>query len=130
VKVWAVGRGGLNGALVIRSPEGNPGDGHNWTRAQLPGGEPWPKLDVSPNLPGGEPWLAVAVLGPDNVWATGATFEHGAFAMHWDGKSWDTPPTPYPGDYPSSLNSLAALSPNDIWAVGTVGSSRMLVERW
>src|SRR5205085_4685762 len=67
---------------------------------------------------------------PDNVWATGATFEHGTFAMHWDGRSWDTPPTPYPGDYPSTLSSLAAIAPNDIWAVGKVGSSRMLVEHW
>ncbi len=113
--VWAVGRaasGGMTAPLVIRW------DGHIWTQVQLP------NLGLSLDL------RAVAVLGPDDVWATGGSFEHGTFAMHWDGRTWDTPPTPYPGDYPSSLNSLAPISPNDIWAVGTVGSSRLLVEHW
>jgi hypothetical protein len=52
---------------------------------------------------------------------------------HWDGTSWSIVPSPNPnGKNPiqgSRLNGIAAISANDIWAVGTNENST-LTEHW
>lgn len=79
---------------------------------------------------------SLAVISPDDMWAvggisvssnpTGQSLGH-AFIEHWNGSSWQVIDTPESKD--SSLNSLVAISANDIWAVGSAGSSP-LVEHW
>jgi hypothetical protein len=59
---------------------------------------------------------AVADLGPSNAYAVGSD---AGVAYHWDGAAWSTLTLPDPGFAPSSI---AAVSPTDIWLVGS-GSS-------
>jgi hypothetical protein len=70
----------------------------------------------------------LSALSPANVWAvgTGPGAPTGGFSAHptaviehWDGTSWSVVPSPNPN--PSGNNSLgavAAVSANDVWAVG------------
>jgi hypothetical protein len=91
---------------------------------------------------------AVTALSPTDVWATGTvvggrtgglhprTFPKAAIE-HWDGTSWSivTSPNPNPGGA-STLQGIAAISANDIWAVGAFGgtsavpSEFTLTEHW
>jgi hypothetical protein len=91
---------------------------------------------------------SVTALSPTNVWATG-TVAGGktggrepktipkAAIEHWDGTSWSivTSPNPNLGG-PSTLQGIAAISANDVWAVGTSGgagvvpSEKTLTEHW
>jgi hypothetical protein len=54
--------------------------------------------------------------------------------MRWDGATWNIVQTPNPGTELNHLNSVAALSTNDVWAVGlstnTFGASQTLVIHW
>jgi hypothetical protein len=91
---------------------------------------------------------SVTALSPTDVWATG-TVPDGrtggrhpttilkAAIEHWDGTSWSivTSPNPNPGGS-STLQGIAAISANDIWAVGTFGGTsvvpteKTLTEHW
>jgi hypothetical protein len=86
---------------------------------------------------------AVTALSPTNVWAVGTVevaFHHRLVAKgaieHWDGTSWSfvsSPnPTPSPGLF-GTLDGIAAISANDIWAVGernTSSGPATLTEHW
>jgi hypothetical protein len=39
-------------------------------------------------------------------------------AEHWDGLAWSVAPVPTPGIYANGLGGVAALAPDDVWAVG------------
>jgi hypothetical protein len=91
---------------------------------------------------------SVTALSPTNVWVVGTvvggktggrhptTFPKAAIE-HWDGTSWSivTSPNPNPGGA-STLQGIAAISVNDIWAVGSFGgtsvvpSEKTLTEHW
>jgi hypothetical protein len=91
---------------------------------------------------------SVTALSPTDVWATG-TVPGGrtggrhprtipkAAIEHWDGTSWSivASPNPNPGGS-STLQGIAAISANDIWAVGTFGGTsvvpteKTLTEHW
>src|SRR5262245_8123118 len=63
----------------------------------------------------------VAVVGKSEAWAVGY-FEKGdileeAFTEHWDGNAWTLVALPDLGEQ-SLLHAVAAVSPNDVWAVG------------
>lgn len=67
----------------------------------------------------------VADLGPANAWAVGQGKDARPLAEHWDGTAWSVVPVPVPA-VPSGtsfanavLSSISAVSPTDIWAVGT-----------
>jgi hypothetical protein len=53
---------------------------------------------------------------------------------HWNGMAWTILPTPIDGFLGSSLSSIAALGPDDVWAVGSASvrpsRSKALIERW
>lgn len=73
-----------------------------------------------------------------DVWAVGSRYTnspmYSTLVKHWDGTTWRNVPSPSPGRYSSSLESVDALSPTDVWAVGTYEdtqeSERTLVEHW
>jgi hypothetical protein len=87
---------------------------------------------------------SITALSPSDVWAVGTVFE--AFdpetgeptdsrpaIEHWDGSQWQEVPSPDPrpgGQGLSRLSGVAAISPTDIWAVGTPGSRNTLTEHW
>src|SRR5207244_2669724 len=64
----------------------------------------------------------VAALSASNIWAVGAYFNAGlsqTLIEHWDGATWSIVPSPNQGTtYDNYLYGVAALSANDVWAVG------------
>jgi hypothetical protein len=114
---WAVGFTG-DVAPGTSSPSGGlveHWDGTRWLIASTPGSS-------------AETLNAVAGTGPNDVWAAGAMNlgapppgGDNAFFEHFNGTSWQTVPGPF-GDFsedPVEVTALAALTPNDVWAVGT-----------
>lgn len=115
-EVWAVG--------------GYHKDADFWqTLAMRWDGARW-NMVPTPNLAPVSILNGVAALSPDEVWAVGE-FSRGkgtagggsnALMMRWDGTAWRTllgPGLPQPG----TLNAVAALSSNDVWAVGSTPDS-------
>lgn len=86
-------------------------------------GNAW-KLVTSPNVPNAASnLLAVTVLAPNDVWAAGSSSSAngqggGVVIEHWDGRSWKLVPGPDLGHQFATLESIAAVASNDIWAVG------------
>jgi hypothetical protein len=93
-----------------------------------------PRL-VDTGITGGVNALSdVAVISARNAWAVG---ENGPETLveHWDGARWTIVASPN-GQYVSSLLSVVARSPRDIWAVGESeqynggNANQALVEHW
>ncbi|MDQ2806017.1 MAG: hypothetical protein M3Z04_03720 [Chloroflexota bacterium] len=66
---------------------------------------------------------SLAVLSPSDIWTAGTTTDPAGGSVraqihHWDGTAWTNMPLPrYDGAF-DTLFALAAIAPNDIWAVG------------
>jgi hypothetical protein len=82
---------------------------------------------------------AVAVVSATDIWAVGwsfATFTgiHQTLIEQWNGTSWKVVSSPNVGTSGSTLNAVAVVSANDIWAVGSFTTSSLigqtLVEHW
>jgi hypothetical protein len=80
----------------------------------------------SPN-PAGKTYVVlngVDAVSARDVWAVGHSGDPSSIplqtlTMHWDGARWSIIPSPSPGTYNGNvLNAVAAVSPNDVWAVG------------
>jgi hypothetical protein len=68
----------------------------------------------------------VAVIAPNDAWAVGygvsSNVPYQTMTLHWDGTAWNlvaSPNVATPGYY-NALNDVAAVSSNDVWAVGGV----------
>ncbi len=95
---------------------------------------------TSPNQGNRDNWLyAVAVAGPNDVWAVGYYYDTSLNArtlvMRWDGTNWSVVPSPNVGNDDNSLRGVSVAGPNDVWAVGyymdtSLGALRTLVLRW
>jgi hypothetical protein len=94
-------------------------NGSEWTESKLPAGVNADAIDAG---------------GPDDVWAVGFrdTGDDGGGPMsqpsaaHWDGKEWKTTktpeyhfPDPAPPEETASLESVVAVSGDEVWAVGS-----------
>jgi hypothetical protein len=129
--VWAVGSAGRSTSDHVEILHWN---GTAWSVVSAPS-------------PGIEPFLSsVVALAPNNVWGVGETTGvNGSFGTgqtlieHWDGTSWSVVTSPNAGGgSPSAANELlgvAAISANDIWAVGrfldpNTNVYRTLTEHW
>jgi hypothetical protein len=87
---------------------------------------------------------ATAAIADNDIWAVGytttTTTEDGTFtvpiAEHFNGTSWSSVPTPSlaantsTGLYNAQFNGVAAVSSNDVWAVGYGGPNGALIEHW
>ncbi|MBV8607192.1 MAG: hypothetical protein JO034_06995 [Singulisphaera sp.] len=110
--VWAVGSDGRSTADQVQILHWN---GQTWSAVTAPS-------------PGLEPFLSsVVALAPNNAWAVGSTFlpinsSESALQTvieHWDGTSWSVVSSPNAGGGSTNfLNGVAAVSANNIWAVG------------
>ena len=90
--------------------------------------------------PGPDVLYGVAALSATDIWAVGQQFDYGAhlyktLTMHWDGVQWSVVPSANPSSVGSVLNAVAAISANDVWAVGQQQGKpdqipRPVVERW
>jgi len=83
----------------------------------------------------------ITVNAPDDAWAVGNTaVPSGSLIEHWDGRAWSVVQNPASAGIDparsSSLEDVAAIAPNDVWAVGEIGAtdpagpSRALLEHW
>jgi hypothetical protein len=124
---WAVG--------AWYRPASTPGtltehwDGATWTAVP------------SPNATTGYNELyGVAAIATDDAWAVGyhniANYgSEKSMALHWDGASWSIVRSANIGPNANILRGVAAVSSNDVWAVGLGNSTsnqsgRPLVEHW
>ena len=77
---------------------------------------------------------------PGHIWAVGTLLsgvtdtQASTLAEHWNGSSWSVVPSPDPGRFGNSLASVAVLSADDVWAVGsyyyTKFGTKTLIEHW
>ena len=87
----------------------------------------------------------VTAVATDDVWAVGMAFTSGvpyAVTEHWDGSAWSIVPAPNGstnpnGEAASQLVSVAAVSSNNVWAVGWTSTffnftsfQGTLIEHW
>src|SRR5258708_983260 len=83
----------------------------------------------------------VAALASNDVWAVGANYNttirrYQTLTEHWNGSSWSVVSSPNPSNLSGqvSLNSIVAISANDIWAAGDSqignGNYQTLIEHW
>src|SRR5262249_31211646 len=115
--VWAVGETDfLGGAGPNPAPEALHFDGRTWTRATVP---------APLKTPVGSGLLSVSAVAPNNVWAVGfgstgkdPRIKSTVLLEHFDGASWSIVASPVPAG--ASLSGIAAVSADDIWAVGSV----------
>jgi hypothetical protein len=70
---------------------------------------------------------SVAAVSATDVWAMGnsrnSTGRYQTLIIHWDGTQWSVVPSPNPGLFDNALNGVAAVSANDVWAVGVYFNS-------
>lgn len=99
-------------------------------------GVQWTRID-SPSPPGHVTLSDVIGFAPNNVWAVGSNDGgHSTVTMNWDGTAWSIVPSPNGGMFGDDnvLTSVAAVTPNDIWAVGYIypkgGTPRTLTIHW
>lgn len=109
--VWAVGRAG--------APLIEHWDGHTWHLV------PSPRVGRE----GGE-LRAIAALSARDMWAVGSSGGSDGSSQplveHWDGTRWRVVPSPTPPDSNYDLLAVAAVAPNDVWAVG----EGPIIEHW
>jgi hypothetical protein len=127
--VWAVGNSSVGNGPTKTLTE--HWDGTQWTVV------PSPSLPKIGPYPANNSLADVVALASNNVWAVGTatTITAGeALILHWDGSSWKIVPNPgaNPRFYDANLLGIAAVSANDIRAVGqtTTGIEHSMIERW
>lgn len=127
---WAVGTEACQSAGPVHNhPLTEHWDGQRWS------------LVTAPTIPYRDSQLqSVAAASPNDVWAVGYTYANGmdyrSLVEHWDGQAWNIVPSPtIEESSTSTLWSVTAVSPSDVWAVGSYtpqGSSvsRMHILHW
>src|SRR5437868_2907408 len=89
---------------------------------------------ASPNVgPGRNVLQGVAAVSSSDVWAVGSSEADTnaplhTLVEHWNGSAWSVVSSPNRGPDNNNLTGVAALSANDVWAVGSDGKT--LVEHW
>lgn len=127
--IWAVGR--------YQSDSGYETLAEHWD------GTRW-AIENGPSIRGTDYLDGVSAISADDVWAVGSFTTTGGDSTlttlieHWNGTGWTRVPAPSPGrgQYGNELTSLDAVSPDDVWAVGSYSkadephSQSILVEHW
>ena len=93
----------------------------------------------SPNPVPNDILFAVAAVSANDIWASGTTFPNGITAAklqieHWYGSQWSLVPSPSAGFAFTVPLAMAAISKNNVWAVGqtynTSTQEQTLIEHW
>jgi hypothetical protein len=88
----------------------------------------------SPNPDQGGHLMGVAALSARRAWAVGSdeyqTTDFANLILKWNGTSWKRTPSPNPSGHGNALVDVAALSRRSAWAVGDVGTNRVLMAHW
>jgi len=79
----------------------------------------------------------VSAVSDNDVWAVGVSYNtertlSTSLIEHWNGTQWNVVPSPNPSATLNVLNAVAAVSTNDVWAVGfaPTGSNPILIIHW
>src|SRR6266550_2864703 len=80
---------------------------------------------------------SVSALAENDVWAAGVSYNtertSGSILIeHWNGSQWSVVPSPNPSAFVNKINAIAAVSANDVWAVGTAPTptDTVLILHW
>jgi hypothetical protein len=103
-KAWIAALDGVDGGIL------------SWN------GKAWTTQQVSGAL---ELWGITAVSATD-AWAVGYSNNETAFALHWDGTSWQDESPP---NQEANLLAVAASGPDDVWTLG-FASTGVVADRW
>jgi hypothetical protein len=122
--IWAVGH-------TLSVSEGHQSLAMHWN------GRSWTVVPT-PRLPFDNYLNDVAVVSPTDVWAAGYTIppdlDIQPYYLHWNGSAWAEVPSPPLSSTYNVIQSVAAVSGNDVWAGGyrTVDGHEVvtLVEHW
>ena len=94
----------------------------------------WSEVVVPGTVLGNRVLTAVTAAGPNDVWAvgydlTGATEPNRTYARiyRWDGRTWSVVKHPAANKPGSALQDIVALAPNDVRAVGAVGTQGLFL---
>ena len=127
--IWAVGYGNNPAQTFIEQSLIVHWDGKAWR--EVP----------NPNPGSGSNFLTgLAAVSTNDIWTVGA-FVNGNNGIemgeelieHWNGTSWTVVQNPNAGVQGTVLSTIAAISTNDVWAVGSSSSSsptNTLIEHW
>jgi len=104
---------------------------------QSASGAAW-QIIASPNGSGQVNELhSVSALAENDVWAVGVSYNTertlgSTLIEHWNGSRWSVVPSPNPSSSVNMINAVAAVSANDVWAVGTAPTSTdtVLILHW
>src|SRR6266516_5601917 len=70
---------------------------------------------------------SVATVSSNDIWAVGSDAGNGGYyrnlTEHWDGSNWTVKSSPNIGSSNNQLHGVAAVSVNNVWAVGSYSSS-------
>ena len=79
----------------------------------------------------------ISALAENDVWAAGVSYNtertSGSILIeHWNGSQWSVVPSPNPSAFVNKINAIAAVSANDVWAVGTAPTptDTVLILHW
>jgi hypothetical protein len=110
--VWAVGQA-ENATTQHERPVIEHWDGHRWS------------LMASPGLGNFSFLTSVTIASDGSVWAAGTSDGRtGPFILRWTGRTWVKAAVPKtPGNVDIDLESITAVSPKQIWAVGEISVS-------
>ena len=119
--IWAVGYSYAGTTVSFTLVE--HWDGTQWSVV------PSPSLGSSANS-----FDSVSVASANDIWAVGSYADFSSpsqtLILHWDGTQWSVVPSVGGGTASSSyLTGVAAISANDVWAVGRYGGL-ILTEHW
>jgi hypothetical protein len=106
--VWAVGQRNISPSGTLTEHW----DGTAWSVVPSPDAQQYTSNTL----------YAVAVVGSNDIWGVGDYYNPNdaekTLIEHWDGSAWTIIPSPNMGSSDNFLTSVAALSANDVWAVG------------
>ena len=117
--VWAVGWAqDPNGPQYVKRTLIQHFDGSSWNIVPSPN----PRNDIDSQL------HAVSGVARNDVWAVGSshngTLPSRSLIQHWDGAQWNIVTSPSPDKQFNELRGVAALSANNVWAVGYRGGTK------
>lgn len=134
--VWAVGATSDQSPdmFTTQIPTGTQALIEHWNGSQWQI-VPNPKVGTQGNL-----LNSVAAISASNIWAVGNysnssnPSQNKTLIEHWDGTQWSVVASPNPGMNNDELSAISVVSPDDIWAVGTLIESNAqqhaLIEHW
>jgi hypothetical protein len=125
--VWAVGSYLPPTNNTVLAALGEHFDGKRWSAYPLP------NVGLNENS-----LLAVSMLPSGKAWTVGyfvnANYKQKTLIEHFDGTTWSVVSSPSPGDRQNILYGVAAITDNDVWAVGaeqdSAGLWHTLSEQW